>query len=415
MSHSPTPPAGGSGVPAADMISRIQTLLSSVAVPKSKTAKNVSVPLATFKSLLDVTAAALHSVRLDSPLAALCTKIDSLAAQFAESQKTVPSYAQVVASSKSALDSKPSAPPLSAPLSAPIREPHPPRYDFILRQLDYKNPVLARDTPADIQRALNDILTRVNNDIQPDSSPLRVRAVAKLRNGNIRIMWHNQDDRDTARTNYEAWLPELSSKLEVFYSSYRVVVHGVPTTFSLNDETSRKEAAKIIVRENSYLGEERWAEDVLDDVQWMSRHSNPQRSDKSHSSAILFFPDPELANLAIKNGIAIEGRLLRAQRFRSLPTQCYNCYRFGHIARHCKSHPTCGRCAGTHTTSACSCPSENACADVAQCNHTPPKCALCKGPHGATSRDCPVRADIFARCLSGHEQFGYLYSVPDSS
>ncbi|KAI1783803.1 hypothetical protein LXA43DRAFT_1102093 [Ganoderma leucocontextum] len=415
MSHSPTPPAGGSGGPAADMISRIQALLSSVAVPKSKTAKNVSVPLATFKSLLDVTAAALNSARLDSPFATLCTKIDSLAAQFAESQKKALSYAQVAAS-KSALDSKPSVPPSSAHLSIPTREPHPPRYDFILRQLDYKNPALARNTPADIQRTLNDILIRVNDNIHHNRPPLRVRAVAKLRNGNIRIMWHNQDERDNARTNYEEWLPELSPNLEVFYSSYRVVVHGVPTTFELDDDACRKKAAKTIVRENSYLGEESWAEDVLDDVRWMSRHSN-HRSSKSHSSMILFFTEPEPANLAIKNGIAIEGRLLRAERFRSLPTQCYNCHRFGHIARYCKSHSTCGHCAGAHATSACGCPSENACADPAQCKHDviTPKCVLCKGPHSAMSRDCPVRVEIFARCLSGHHQFGQLYLVPDSS
>uniref|UniRef100_A0A5K1K5Y1 Probable 3-oxoacyl-[acyl-carrier-protein] reductase oxidoreductase (EC) n=1 Tax=Ganoderma boninense TaxID=34458 RepID=A0A5K1K5Y1_9APHY len=413
MSHSPTPPAGGPGVPAADMLSRIQALLSSVAVPKSKTAKTVSVPLATFKSLLDVTTAALQSARLDSPFATLCTKIDSLAAQVAESQKKALSYAQVAAS-KSAIDSKLSTPPSSTPSSTAIHEPHPPRYDFILRQLDYKHPALAQDTPADIQRTINDILARTTLSTIPNGPPLRVRAVAKLRNGNIRIMWHNQDERDTARTNDEEWLPELSRKLEVFYSSYRVVVHGVPTTFNLDNDACRKEAAKTVVRENSYLGEEQWAVDVLDDVRWMSRHSD-HRSHKSHSSMILFFSEPELANLAIKNGIAIEGRLLRAERFRSLPTQCYNCHRFGHIAHYCKSSSTCGLCAGAHATSACSCPSENACTDAAQCKHTQPKCALCKGPHRATSRDCPVCAEIFTRCLSGHHQFGQLYLVPDSS
>ena len=414
MSHLPTPPAGSPGTPT-DVVTRIHSLLSGVALPKSKTAKTVSVPLATFQSLLDLTADTLRSVA-ESPFTTLCNKIDSLAQQFTESQKAL-SYAQVAASeSKKPVSSR--ASPMSASTEAPVPEPHPPRFDFILRQQDYKHPALARDTPADIQCKINDILTRVsfrsdptNN---PDSPPLRVRAVAKLRNGNIRLMWHNQNERDIAHCNYEEWVPELSPKLELLHSSYRVVVHGVPTTLDLHDDTARKEAAQNIVQENTYLGEAQFAEDVLDNLQWMSRRSGPP-ADKPHSSLIMFFTEPSSANLAIEHGIAFSGRLLRAQRYHSLPTQCYNCHRFGHIARYCRSRATCGRCAGTHATSACRCPCENACDNMSQCKHVSSRCTLCKGPHSATSRDCPTRMEVFTRCLAGHQQFGRYYYVPDST
>ncbi|RDX56544.1 hypothetical protein OH76DRAFT_1468095 [Lentinus brumalis] len=335
MSHSPTPPGATT-----DILARLHKLLSDVALPKSKSAKNVSVPLFTFQSFLDLTVEALRSARTQSPLDTLSHKIDSLAAQIA---KQAPSYAQALATGKPAKAAVLS--PIALVPSVPVSEPHPPRFDFILRQLDYKHPVLAHDTPADIQRKINDILTnsRVRSTYDDFTSPpLRVRAVAKLRNGNIRLLWHNKQERDTARINDEEWLPQLSTKLEVFYTSYRVVIHGAPTTFNLDEEAGREEAAKTIVRENGYLGQECYHEEVVRDLRWMTQSGIP--ASKSHSSLVLSFTEPAFANLAIENGIAVGGRLLRVQRFRSLPTQCYNCHRFGHIARYCKSrHQEFGR------------------------------------------------------------------------
>lgn len=210
---------------------------------------------------------------------------------------------------------------------------------------------------------------------------------------------------------HESWLPELSSKLEVLFPSYRVVVHGVPTDFKFDTDGSREAALEAIVRENAYLGDPKYAVDKLENLQWMSRKSSPPPG-KSYSSLVLFFKESASANNAIENGIALNGRLLRAERFRSLPTQCYNCHHFGHIARYCKNRPSCGHCAGPHATTTCRCPSENACVDLSQCNHIPPKCTLCKGPHRASSRDCPVRADV---PTPGHLQFGRFYYVPEST
>ncbi|KAI0666291.1 hypothetical protein C8Q78DRAFT_936791, partial [Trametes maxima] len=79
----------------------------------------------------------------------------------------------------------------------------------------------------------------------------------------------------------------------------------------------------------------------ISNFHWLSRQPVPP---KSHSSLVISFVDPQGANEGIKQGIAIDGRLLRAERFRSLPTQCYNCHRFGHIARYCHGRSTCGRC-----------------------------------------------------------------------
>ena len=126
-------------------------------------------------------------------------------------------------------------------------------------------------------------------------------------------MWHNQNE----SCNYEEWVPELSLKLDFLYSSYRIVVHGVPMTLNLHNDNAQKEATRIIVQENTYLGEAQFAEDVLDNLQWISGRSGPP-ADKPHSSLILFFTEPSSANLAIEHGIAFSGRLLQAQHYHSL-------------------------------------------------------------------------------------------------
>ena len=409
MSHCPTPhEAEPPPRSSTDAITRLQSLLSSVALPKSKTAKTISVSLATFQDLRNLCAEAL---RLASPIDMLSTKIDSLAKQIIETREATRTYAEVAASESAKKHEPSQAVPPALPPSVFPHEPPTPRYDFILRQLDYKNPVLSSNSPADIQCKINDILATSN--LLPEDSdhfPLRVRAVAKLRNGNIRLLWHNQWEQEYAKMNCETWLSNLSDQLEVFDSSYRVVVHGVPlSTFTLDSELGRNEALTALVCDNEYIGKAEYAEDHLSGIQWMSRRVQPPS--KTHSSLIVCFREPQLANLAIEHGVAIEGRLLRAQRFHSLPTQCYNCHRFGHVARYCKSPSKCGRCASAHATSACSCPSEHACDNMSQCNQ--PKCALCRGAHYATARDCPVRANVFARCLSGHQTFGRYFYVPD--
>ncbi|KAJ3002263.1 hypothetical protein NUW54_g5942 [Trametes sanguinea] len=261
MSHSPTPPACESGSPrtASSALSELQRLLSAVALPKSKNAKSVSVPLATFHHILELTNAATTAVQheLSSPttsIAALATKLNSLAEQLAQtSRQQVRTYAQVAA--QESIKPEPGAPLPNPPRSVPPASDRPPRFDFILRQLDHKHPVLAHDTPADIQRTINDIIIQsglhCGNDYVPADKRVfpHVQAVAKLRNGNIRLMWRDQGECNTARLNEEVWLPRLSDQLEVLWPSYRVVVHGVPTSLRFDTDIHFEETARTIIRE----------------------------------------------------------------------------------------------------------------------------------------------------------------------
>ncbi|XP_043478274.1 uncharacterized protein LOC122508793 [Leptopilina heterotoma] len=59
---------------------------------------------------------------------------------------------------------------------------------------------------------------------------------------------------------------------------------------------------------------------------------------------------------------------------------CLNCFRFGHIAKHCKSKPRCKQCGSTTPHD-----------DSSLCTHAsgPPKCVNCNGSHRNSSKQCP--------------------------
>jgi hypothetical protein len=66
--------------------------------------------------------------------------------------------------------------------------------------------------------------------------------------------------------------------------------------------------------------------------------------------------DPDQANIAIRQGLVIEGKSVSVRRNRRDPTRCWKCQQIGvaHWAADCKSiHDTCARCTGMHITKEC--------------------------------------------------------------
>lgn len=99
------------------------------------------------------------------------------------------------------------------------------------------------------------------------------------------------------------------------------------------------------------------------------------------------------ANRLCDNGLLLEAELYDCEPFNEglRPTQCFNCFKFGHIARVCKATPTCGRCgAAAHEN----CPTEK--------DEIPLCCILCQGSHPAWSRACPVAQPHWERAKQGY-------------
>ena len=60
------------------------------------------------------------------------------------------------------------------------------------------------------------------------------------------------------------------------------------------------------------------------------------------------------------------------------PTQCFNCFRFGHVAKVCHNKKRCSICGESHD--------EN----IIECQDIVPRCANCKQSHKSISKDCPI-------------------------
>ena len=139
--------------------------------------------------------------------------------------------------------------------------------------------------------------------------------------------------------------------------------------------------------------------EALTDAVW---RQNPAVSDIAWSDfQESFIPRQQIqkgastCNWIVSVSSAVRDKLRTAQRIFALwsrcrvldylvPTRCYKCQEYGHVARHCASDTdTCGHCAGLHTTRNC------------QHKARKPVCAPCarrklKASHGVQSRDCPT-------------------------
>ena len=71
----------------------------------------------------------------------------------------------------------------------------------------------------------------------------------------------------------------------------------------------------------------------------------------------------------------------KIREYHPTPTRCFNCQRYGHMAKTCRREEVCASCGGHH--------------EFAQCDATNPKrCANCGGRHSAGYRGCPKYTEI---------------------
>lgn len=91
--------------------------------------------------------------------------------------------------------------------------------------------------------------------------------------------------------------------------------------------------------------------------------------------------------------IIVAGKVCSVVRRKPVIYRCYNCQRFGHIAKVCNRHKRCINCGRNHTN-------EGYCT-------APVACANCNGTHRSSSRDCPVFKWNYENLTSKCQKFEY--------
>ena len=270
-----------------------------------------------------------------------------------------------------------------------------------LLQVDCHNPALHGHSNTDlagdtIATCLNSgcVVKTILDPDDPDEDQRvgpNIQAAGRHHSGNIWLQCATEADRDFLIQNTSKWIPTFSPRLKLSIPTYPVIIHGFPTEF---DPSRDSEDISNLLDCNSDLI---LHPSALQHAEFISRRSlDTIRATKTHSSLILYFTDLDIANNCINKQIVYDGSMYRTAKFVRRPPQCYNCHRYGHFARDCRSPTTCGRCSGAHYTQDCQC-KQPTCTDTKSCKHVPLKCPLCSGDHAAPSMDCPHRQAMLKR------------------
>jgi len=196
----------------------------------------------------------------------------------------------------------------------------------------------------------------------------RIHGINKLSNDEYRLHCESKED------------PQLLSKIDwssVFNGArtkkrkYGLVIHGVP----------KKDLDPTITEDEVILRDEIEEENISRNLQVTPLRRTQKYLDKiaAHHSVVIFTHSAEEADECLKRGMSIKGRFYYSEKY--TPefniTQCYKCYKFGHLAKHCKNRQKCGNCGNEdHDTTNCT-------------NNT--KCTGCGDSHPAWHIECSKR------------------------
>jgi hypothetical protein len=394
----------------ATLLTQLQSLLTSIPLPKTPSAKNCSVPVETLTKANAITNALIARSKDVPTLYDLLQKVEKITTRLDQPQ----SYAKVAGNGVI----NPKSSKVDPSTSVPQPRKYNPNTDILVGPVDRTKPLFETTDLSSLQKSFNSIITELDiRDLEETDSLTLARSISRTRSGGYRITFRNAHEREAACSpeNFSKWANRLSPNLGWKGFEYPIIVHSIPTTFDINLDSND---FKILLRDNfgdhedneethaEYLGFTR--------AHWINRQTSEDlQKRKKHSSLVIYCTNPDRANLCIEEQISICGTLHRTERFRALPLQCFKCRKYGHVAAMCHNDPRCGSCAGKHLTRDCKCPMPTPCADSAHCTHIDVKCPACGGEHRDTDPTCPSRAAALSRASEYQSQVGGKYPVYD--
>jgi hypothetical protein len=230
-------------------------------------------------------------------------------------------------------------------------------------------------SPQDRGRPIAQIVEEINK-LKGSAVPGRVLAARRLPSGDILITADTAETKEQLESS-SSWLPAVGQTAKVNRRRFTVLVHGMRT--SALDCSKPEEAIKELLGQNQHL---RNRVEILH-VRWPRK---AVKLDKPVSHLVVDVASPAQANLLIDEGLLFHSELKDCELYHGdcRLTQCFNCQKYGHTARVCRSTQKCGACAALgHGDHDC----------ALRGNPSALRCANCGLGHPAWSSKCRIRRE----------------------
>lgn len=294
---------------------------------------------------------------------------------------------QAVHQTVKALPSPPASPRQTwAQAVAATLPPTPPRSPSPCETSEITIRIADPDDRKSIANLPNEIIVQKVQKAYPEARA--VVAARKLPSGDVRLYLADEEVK-RAMLQEHAWAKCLGPSSVPTEQLYQVMIHSVridsihPT--KAEDITKLQEQNKTL-HPGMKIARAKWLRPTY-------------APDKLYSTLVLGITDEQMANQIIRKGLVSNFALHVAEYYHSQfrITQCFKCQAYGHIATNCRKADTCGHCALSHRTQACTRSGE-------------PKCANCNRRHAAWSGECSVRKAAKAKAsearLTAPAQYG---------
>lgn len=244
----------------------------------------------------------------------------------------------------------------------------------------------------------SDIIARIQQaTVGKNVENVNIRAVNKLRSGDLAIQNNNAEETRRLKENTEWTADVWGNEARTVTKTYPVLVFTYKMRlFKSMDLEAFKAHIKL------------WNGD-MEPVHVTPMQHGKAEDDKG--SLILVFRTKTEANAALQKGVVIDARIRTAVVYNRecRIQQCFNCYEYGHISSRCPNETTCGRCSKKHPT-----PTRNV--TSSPCNKDDPaKCAGCGKDHPAWSKNCALRQKEIQRTIVARNNTPAMYRGEDNA
>lgn len=231
--------------------------------------------------------------------------------------------------------------------------------------------------------------------ISPAGQELKILSARKLQNGGLLLEANTTEAAKAIKNRKEEFCNAMGPAVKIKDRIFAVRIPFVAVTHEPNSEWERRRIEEISRLEKGHLVATAWVKPT------QNRGENQQVA-----TIIARFASPQAANMALKEGIIIQGRRLRCHKTFNGPMRCYHCQRYGHMAINCSSRNKPGRCpacAGAHSNDQCT-EKETGNSKCANCNTT---------GHLVWDPSCPTYKQEVEKTLQKRREAQYKYYPTD--